>query len=724
MESRTPGPSKGYQKQIKQESIPKTKAKRTTDYSSPMAMKWPLFLDALESGNVDVVRQLIEEGLNVNLLRGGVSPLMIAASRGQTEIAEAILQAGVNINAKSDDGSTALHRAAFDQAETGVVWLLMESGIDVEAKNKAGKTALHLAEEKKHREIVRIIKQHQAKLRTDAQEWDDFLNSAEGKPFKQSRRYDSLMPVFRLWWLPIVILGGAGLLVGILFDIVILAGVIGIMTGLAVGLSLFLWERKLRAYLDDIGPLPEIDIQTIRRKRAAGEPIFVRNQVDGTSDEAQSQELTVNNIPDLTLDDAPAEKKDETSKTAGSKKHGMPKIAYIAVPVFILLVIIGAGLYKKDALVRWYFAEKLEQSGIQHSDQAFLAEVEGNNEEAVDLFIKAGENLNAKNEKGQTALIIASELGYARIVAKLAKLNPSLLNQSDNSGNTALMTAASQGREDIVTLLRESGLDVNFTVPSRGGAATALQAALDTSDFKDEHMRIVQYLLQNGANAKGRNAVGRFPLLFAVDHGRTEAAKLILDHGADVNDADQNGNFALLSAACNGYPWLVTMLAEKGAHMQAALPDGYTPLMCASRNGHMDVVKALLEKGANVNAKTTSGLTALDAAAGTGNVDLVKMLIAQGAQAGSGTLPDSFMTLKGKIIAFNAHNIKLSDMLQRITRTASQDGYTINVGANMDQKATMKMKAPWNKVLSELAAKNRLFLLVRGKEIYEFHYGK
>jgi len=126
MESTTPGPAKGYQKQVKKAPPPKLKANRTTDYSSPMAKKWPQFLDALESGNVDGVKQIIDEGLNVNVLRDGVTPLMIATSKGQTEIAEVILQAGVNINAKSDDGETALHKAAFDQEETGVVQLLME----------------------------------------------------------------------------------------------------------------------------------------------------------------------------------------------------------------------------------------------------------------------------------------------------------------------------------------------------------------------------------------------------------------------------------------------------------------------------------------------------------------------------------------------------------------------------------------------------------------------
>jgi len=726
MESITPGTGKGYQKQIKKTPPTKLKTNRTTDYSSPMAKKWPLFLDALESGNVDGVKQIIEEGLNVNVLRNGVTPLMIATSKGKTEIAQVILQAGVNINAKSDDGETALHKAAFDQEETGVVQLLMESGIDVDAKNKAGKTALHLAEEKKHRDIVRVIKQHQAKLRSDAEEWDDFLNSAEGKPFKQSRFYDSMATVFRFWWLPIAVLCGVGLLLGFLFNTVIIAGSTGIVLGFAAGFSLFLWEKKLRTHLDEIGPLPELNIETIRQKKLAGEPIFVRTQKETSSAEKSSGELTATDIPDRSPNDSPevqaddweSPEEDSAEKTAKLKKKRWLTIVYFTVPVLVLAVFLSAGLYKKNSLMKWYFTKKLENKGIPYSDQTFLTEASKNNEEIVDLFIRAGANLSAKNEKGQTALIIAAEKGYSNTVAKIAKINPSLLKDADNNGNTALMTAVRQGHEDIVKLLRENGSDVNYIVPSREGAASALQAALDTSNFKDENMRIMQYLLQNGANAKSRNASGRFPLLFAVEHGRTDAVKILIEHGADVNDADQKGNFALMSAACNGYPLLVALLVEKGANMQMALSDGTTPLMCAVHGGHVDAAKMLMEKGVNVNVKTTGGVSALNIAAGNGDIDLVKMLLAQGAEAGTGYIPDSFLILKGKIVSLSANKNKISDVLKRIARAASQDGYRIKVDLEINQKGTMKAKAPWNVVLIDLAAKNHLFLLVKEKEVF------
>ena len=340
----------------------------------------------------------------------------------------------------------------------------------------------------------------------------------------------------------------------------------------------------------------------------------------------------------------------------------------------------------------------------------------------MDLFIKAGIDLDAKNDKGQTAFLIASEKGHANILHKLLKLNASLMNQFDKSGNTALMTAASQGHETIVTLLLDSGADINFTVSSNEGAATALQAVLDAPDFKEEHVRIVQHLLKSGADVKGRNKTGRFPLLFAADHGRTEAAKLIIENGADVNDVDLKGFFPLLSAACRGYSGFVALLAEKGANMKMTLPDGHTPLICAVQEGREDTVRALLSKGVDVNAKTASGFTALTDASRLGNVDVVKMLLEQGADPGSGHIPDSFITLNGRAINISVKRNKISDVLRRIAKTASQDGYTVNVGSNMEQKITMTAKASWNKILNEFAKKNHLLLVVKEKEVFVLPY--
>jgi ankyrin repeat protein len=693
MENPVPGPSKGYQKKIKKDGEPAPKInpekKANIDYSSPMAKKWPLLLDALESGNVDSVKKYIEEGMNVNIIRNGVTPLMIAASKGHREVAEVLIQSGVNINERSDDGWTALHKAAFDQQGTGIVELLMQSGAVIEARNKAGKTALQLAEEKGRRDIVVSIKKHLEKNRGDALEWEEFLKTPEGKPYRLKRQHESLTRYAKLLWLPPFALGGIGLLAGLLFGVVVLAGIIGTVFGLLVVAFYFVYERTLSNYLEKYEPLPSLNIHILRDKRNAGEQVALK---ENRAEYAHSDALPEN-------------------------KRILKIVAAAAVLLVVLLLIGSITWIYRDSLSKRYYVYKVEKTGARFSDDGFLNEVSKNNEEVVELFLKAGISPATVNEKGQTALMIAAEKGYINILNKLAGPNAATFNRADASGNTALMLAARHGREPVVQALLENGVDVNYTAPSHTGAATALQAALDVPEFNAEHKNVLKYLLEHGAEVKGRNTAGQSPLLFAAEHGREDAAKMLIEHGADINDSDLKGNNSLFIAACKGYSGFISLLAGHGVNVRSALADGRTPLMCAIQEGHLDTALVLLEHGAPVNARNNSGATALSDAARNGDVTAVHLLLAKGADPGSVNIPDSFMSFKGKIVAVNARKSNLGDVLKSIAKVASQDGYTINFVPSKEQVITYKSKGSWNKVLHELARKNNLVLVQKDNKL-------
>jgi ankyrin repeat protein len=395
-----------------------------------------------------------------------------------------------------------------------------------------------------------------------------------------------------------------------------------------------------------------------------------------------------------------------------------------AAPVFAMVLVLIASLLflGRGPIAKWYYAKKIGLTGLAFSSQDFLTEVSKNHEEAVDLFIKAGIPLDARNDKGQTALMIAAEKEHLNLLGKLTALDAALLTHADASGNTALMTAARQGKEQSIKVLLEKGAEVNYVVPAIEGPATPLQAVLAVPDFTAAHMNVVNQLLQHGATVTGKNTAGRFPLLFAAEHGRMEAAALLIEKGAYVNDADLKGNFPLLFAAGNGNAGLVTLLLDKGANMKMALPDGQTPFMRAAKEGRVDAVKVLLEHGAVVNARTRDGSTALTAAARTGNVYMVKLLLEKGADPSSGHLPDSFLSLNGKEIVLNAKKSKLSDVLRRIAKTASLDGYAITLTAKPVQKINLQIQGAWNRVLAEVATSNHLSLIVKDATVYVLPY--
>jgi ankyrin repeat protein len=74
----------------------------------------------------------------------GLTPLHYAARRGDTKIASLLVEAGVDVDAKTLDKETALHYAAR-RGDTKIASLLVEAGVDVDAKTPDGDTALYLA---------------------------------------------------------------------------------------------------------------------------------------------------------------------------------------------------------------------------------------------------------------------------------------------------------------------------------------------------------------------------------------------------------------------------------------------------------------------------------------------------------------------------------------------------------------------------------------------------
>jgi ankyrin repeat protein len=109
----------------------------------------PLHLAVL-NGHLEVARYLINMGADVNAKTAkDKTPLHLAASKTGPQfpgkqLAEALIAAGAKIDLPSNDGSTALHYAAQNNA-VDVADLLIQKGADVNAAAKYGIRPLHNA---------------------------------------------------------------------------------------------------------------------------------------------------------------------------------------------------------------------------------------------------------------------------------------------------------------------------------------------------------------------------------------------------------------------------------------------------------------------------------------------------------------------------------------------------------------------------------------------------
>ncbi len=129
--------------------------------------------DAAMRGDVDVVRQLLREGADVNGAQGdGMSALHWAAERGSAELTEMLLYAGATVDAVTRIGKyTPLHIASRN-GQAQVVSAVLSAGADVGARtDPGGTTALHLAATAGDASVIGLLVEAGAEVDAREVEW-------------------------------------------------------------------------------------------------------------------------------------------------------------------------------------------------------------------------------------------------------------------------------------------------------------------------------------------------------------------------------------------------------------------------------------------------------------------------------------------------------------------------------------------------------------------------
>lgn len=105
-------------------------------------------LQACKDQNFDRVKELLDEGADVNARDGHLRTLLILAAReGAVELVELAISYGADVDAQANDGWTALHFAAYTYlgqpvGHLRIAELLIKAGADVNIRDNDGKTPL------------------------------------------------------------------------------------------------------------------------------------------------------------------------------------------------------------------------------------------------------------------------------------------------------------------------------------------------------------------------------------------------------------------------------------------------------------------------------------------------------------------------------------------------------------------------------------------------------
>ena len=207
--------------------------------------------------------------------------------------------------------------------------------------------------------------------------------------------------------------------------------------------------------------------------------------------------------------------------------------------------------------------------------------------------------------------------------------------------------AASTGDLARIQAELDKGIDINAKDADYGGTALHFAA------WKG-HLKIVEFLLDNGANENALNGAQWTALFFAASEGHLDVVEYLIDQNVNVELRDTDWRRAdYYSKNHKEIAALLLKQIEDSIHKAAELgdidsvkrfidegidvneqEDGWTPLHYAAYGGHKEVVALLIDKGANVNARNYWGRTPLFLV-GFRSTDMFALLLDNGAEINS-----------------------------------------------------------------------------------------
>ena len=158
----------------------------------------------------------------------------------------------------------------------------------------------------------------------------------------------------------------------------------------------------------------------------------------------------------------------------------------------------------------------------------------------INVLLDNGADINLKNDDGNTSLHIACNFGLYNVALKLIEAGADV-NLANNQNNTPLHLACYRNHEKITSLLIKSGSDLNI---KNVNGNTPLHVCLLTDCISDE-TQIIKNLVANHADIHQLNNNKESPLYLACHENHLEIVQLLLNSGANPNTETLDGRTPL-----------------------------------------------------------------------------------------------------------------------------------------------------------------------------------
>lgn len=497
-------------------------------------LRWTALMYTAAAGDMPCAQALLEAGAEVNMENlEGATALLIAVGRRRSDMVPMLLDKGANPNVMTKKGITALMVAAMSTKETAkLVRALLEKGADPNVKSLSGLTALGYAALTGDADAVRALLDKGA---------DPNSKGADGKTALMIAKEKGFTEIATL-------LERAG------------------ANPLTPAEAPLLQDRQTAG-----ANALNVAVQSQRnppcpRDRKPGNVI---THLEGTASRLGSEE-----------EDRMIMECMKASNQASEKcKELLRKQGFGAAQTFV----IGADC-EPISLGTNPPPEKVQEVIKQVLLRVWLQKVRA--------ALAEGQDVNTPDEDGHSLLTGACAGGDFALVKELlsrgARVNPS----NSPGGLTPLLAAIASGSTEITRYLLGKGADPNLDKSKQ--EKTPLHLAVDK-----ELLEPVKLLIAAGADVNAKTAKEEItPLHVAVVSDNLPIAQELIRAKANLNETDAKGFTPLLYTILLKKVTMVRTLITAGADVNTRHQTGLTPLAVALNVGNQEIIDLLRSAGA------------------------------------------------------------------------------------------------------------------------------
>lgn len=245
----------------------------------------------------------------------------------------------------------------------------------------------------------------------------------------------------------------------------------------------------------------------------------------------------------------------------------------------------------------------------------------------VEQHLLRGENVNAPNAEGLSALHLAAAAGRVYMIEHLVARGANMRQNIEGQVHSPpIVAAAKVGQFEASAALRKLGAPYTLREAAAYGDLGTVREFIETNP------RLLHQ------KSRGTEATSLFS---AVQGNQIAVATYMIEQGANTEALDRQGNNALFYAAMFGYEDMVRFLVDKGLHPNSRLWHGDSLIhRLAARGNPHGMIEFLVELGADPNARNGHGIRAMHVATTTNSTRVVERLLDCGAPVDSRTLDE------------------------------------------------------------------------------------